>query len=313
MAKPLPLPVWDRKAGRLIQEFMKDHPSTYESHPRRSLNQWLESEPLYDWLLAAYQNSARSAKQIEPFIREHAIDMSEFKPVIYRSFADFFDREFKPDARNFVSAPDEMAAFAEARYFGWEKLAPDQEFPVKGHSLSAEQVLGSAKRAAVFAGGPVLLARLSPMDYHHVHYPDDGTTLDTDWIGRSLWTVNWHALLNQPPRLVFFHGKDVDARNKCGHDGLEGSSAISLPSPPSRSGPPRQCRNQPQHATRMLTVGDPIKVKAGFAFSAAASSASSAISKARRSSPPCSGCLMVSVMVPIRLRASIAACRRGSP
>jgi phosphatidylserine decarboxylase len=198
MAKPLPLPVWDRKAGRLIQEFMKDHPSTYESHPRRSLNQWLESEPLYDWLLAAYQNSARSAKQIEPFIREHAIDMSEFKPVIYRSFADFFDREFKPGARNFVAAPEEMAAFAEARYFGWEKLAPDQEFPVKGYSLSAEQVLGSAKRAAVFAGGPVLLARLSPMDYHHVHYPDDGTTLDTDWIGRSLWTVNWHALLNQP-------------------------------------------------------------------------------------------------------------------
>jgi phosphatidylserine decarboxylase len=36
------------------------------------------------------------------------------------------------------------------------------------------------------------------MDYHHVHYPDDGTTCETDWIGRSLWTVNWHALLNQP-------------------------------------------------------------------------------------------------------------------
>jgi phosphatidylserine decarboxylase len=48
MAKPLPLPVWDRKAGKLIQEFMKDHPSTYETEPRRSFNQWLESEPLYD-------------------------------------------------------------------------------------------------------------------------------------------------------------------------------------------------------------------------------------------------------------------------
>jgi phosphatidylserine decarboxylase len=198
MAKPLPLPVWDRKAGRLIQEFMKDHPSTYESHPRRSLNQWLESEPLYDWLLAAYQNSSRSAKQIEPFIREHNIDMSEFKPVIYRCFADFFDREFKPGVRPFVTGSNELAAFAEARYFGWEAVAPDQQFPVKGHSLSVEYILGTAKRAAVFVGGPVLLARLSPMDYHHVHYPDDGTTLDTACIGRSLWTVNWHALLNQP-------------------------------------------------------------------------------------------------------------------
>lgn len=64
--------------------------------------------------------------------------------------------------------------------------------------MIAEQILGTEKRAAPFAGGPILLARLSPMDYHHVHYPDDGTTRDTDWIGRSLWTVNWRALLNQP-------------------------------------------------------------------------------------------------------------------
>jgi len=62
MAKPLPLPVWDRRAGKLIEEYMDDHPSTYESRPRRSLNQWLESEPLYDWLLAAYQNTRRSAR-----------------------------------------------------------------------------------------------------------------------------------------------------------------------------------------------------------------------------------------------------------
>ena len=85
---------------------MDDHPSTYESRPRRSLNQWLESEPLYDWLLAAYQNTRRSARQIEPFIREHNIDMREFKPVIYRSFAEFFDREFRPGVRTFVAAPD---------------------------------------------------------------------------------------------------------------------------------------------------------------------------------------------------------------
>jgi phosphatidylserine decarboxylase len=76
VAKPLPLPVWDRQAGKLIEEFMDDHPSAYESRPRRSFNQWLESEPLYDWLLAAYQNTRRSARQIEPFIRKHTIDIA---------------------------------------------------------------------------------------------------------------------------------------------------------------------------------------------------------------------------------------------
>jgi phosphatidylserine decarboxylase len=202
MAKPLPLPVWNRKSGKLFQEFMDDHPSTYESRPRRSLTQWLESEPLYDWLLAAYQNSRRSARQIEPFVKRHSIEMSEFKPVLYRSFADFFDREFKSGARPFVAGPHEMAAFAEARYFGWEKIDAAQQFPIKGCSLDAAQVLGSKARAAPYIGGPVLLGRLSPMDYHHVHYPDDGSTLEKDQLGRSLWTVQWHALQNQPDILL---------------------------------------------------------------------------------------------------------------
>lgn len=202
MAKPQPLPVWDRKSGKLVEEFMKDHPSTYESKPRRSLTQWLESEPLYDWLLAAYQNTRRSARSIDPFIKQHGIDMSEFKPVIYRCFADFFDREFRSGVRPFAETPNEMAAFAEARYFGWEQVQPDQEFPIKGVSLNAKAILGSAERAAPFSGGPVLLARLSPLDYHHVHYPDDGSTVETKRLGRSLWTVQWHALLNQPDILV---------------------------------------------------------------------------------------------------------------
>ena len=202
MAEPLPLPVWDRKAGKEIQEFMDDHPSTYESKPRRSLTQWLESEPLYDWLVALYQSTGRSARQIEPFVRKHHIDMSEFKPVVYRSFADFFDREFTPDARPFVSGPQRMAAFAEARYFGWKKIEASQEFPIKARSLNAAQVLGGNARAAPFIGGPVILGRLSPVDYHHVHYPDDGTTLERAQLGRSLWTVQWRALQHQPDILL---------------------------------------------------------------------------------------------------------------
>ncbi|HEY1980797.1 MAG TPA: phosphatidylserine decarboxylase [Xanthobacteraceae bacterium] len=198
MAKPAPLPVWDRQAGKLFQEFMDDHPSTYEVHPRRSLTQWLESEPLYDWMLAAYQNSRCSARQIEPFIRKHNIYMTEFKPVAYRSYAEFFDREFKPGVRTFPSAPGEMGAFAEARYLAWDKFDPDQRFPVKGHSLSPAGILGNANRARPFVGGPVLLARLAPMDYHHLHYPDHGTTVEHDRLGRRLWTVHWHALQNQP-------------------------------------------------------------------------------------------------------------------
>ena len=69
---------------------------------------------------------------------------------------------------------------------------------MKGHSLNAEQILGQASSARSFVGGPVLLVRLAPVDYHHVHYPDDGRTLSQHRLGGRLWTVNWHALQNKP-------------------------------------------------------------------------------------------------------------------
>jgi phosphatidylserine decarboxylase len=201
MSKPLPLPVWDRKNGTLFRDFMDDSPSTYESTPHRSAMQWLQSHPAYDWLLAAYQNTGFSARKIEPFIRKHGIDMSDFEAVEYHSYAEFFERRLRPGRRSFPAAPDEMGAFAEARYFGWEKLEEGQQFPIKGHSLDARQLLGG-DRANPFMGGPVLLVRLAPVDYHHVHYPDDGTTLEDDRMGYRLWTVNRNALQSQPDILL---------------------------------------------------------------------------------------------------------------
>ena len=41
MAKPLPLPVWDRQRGTLLEEWMDDHQPPYESEPQRSFTQWV--------------------------------------------------------------------------------------------------------------------------------------------------------------------------------------------------------------------------------------------------------------------------------
>src|SRR3954468_15866122 len=209
MAKPLPLPVWDRARGKLLEEWMDDHQPHYESEPQRSVTQWVKSQPFYDRLYALYENSRWSTREIEPFIRKYRIDMAEFEPVRYRSFAGFFDRRFRPGVRKFPSATDEMGAFAEARYLGWTKVEPNQKFPVKGHSLNAKQILGSADRARPFAGGPVLLVRLAPVDYHHMHYPDGGTTRDHQRLGRRLWTVNWRALQNKRD-ILFVNERNVN-------------------------------------------------------------------------------------------------------
>jgi phosphatidylserine decarboxylase len=124
--------------------------------------------------------------------------MSEFEPGPYLTYAAFFERPFRPGVRSFPADTDSMGAFAEARYFAWEKVQPGQEFPIKGHSLNAEHLLGSADRARPFESGPVILARLAPVDYHHLHYPDHGKTMDNWRLGKRLWTVNPNALRNEP-------------------------------------------------------------------------------------------------------------------
>ena len=90
-----------------------------------------------------------------------------------------------------------------------------QSFPANGHSVTAARLRGCARRAAPFAAGPLMLARLSPVDYHHNHYFDDGTTLDTAWEGGRLWTVNWRALRTQPDLLFRNHRQIsiLDTRN----------------------------------------------------------------------------------------------------
>jgi hypothetical protein len=45
--------------------------------------------------------------------------------------------------------------------------------------------LGVRRRAKPFMGGPVLLSRLSPANYHRNHYPDDACVV-ADWLCEQL-------------------------------------------------------------------------------------------------------------------------------
>jgi len=83
---------------------------------------------------------------------------------------------------------------------------------VKGCSLKASHILGSEELAKPFLEGPVILARLAPFDYHHNHYPDDGTTFHAASIGGALWTVNWHALQNQDD-ILFRNHRQINILN----------------------------------------------------------------------------------------------------
>lgn len=152
------------------------------------------STPFPSRVYGMYQSSPLSKHKIKPFIKKFNIDMSDFEDDNFQSFNDFFVRRFKKGSRVFNQDTGRMPAFAEARYLGFEKITPNQTFPVKGEALSPVSLLGSQSAAAPFIGGSILIARLCPTDYHRFHYPDTGQTLEHYRLHGKLHSVNPVAL-----------------------------------------------------------------------------------------------------------------------
>ena len=171
----------------------------YQS-PSGKLVKDLFSRPFLSKLYGWYQNHSLSKRKITPFINQFSISMDEFLPAEgkthrdpYGSFNEFFIRRFRPDARPFCQE-EQFPAPCEGRYLGHEEISSALTFPVKGHYLNYKKLLAHNKWAEAFAGGPLFIARLCPVDYHRFHFPDDGYYLDSYRIQGRLHSVNPMAL-----------------------------------------------------------------------------------------------------------------------
>ncbi len=186
--------------GSLLIEFL------YASFYGRLLGKLLAYSPFskfYGWIQSRHQ----SAKKIPKFIKDFKIKMEDFEtdvsePKYYNTFNDFFIRKLKKNARPWTENKKQMPAFCEGRYFGYKSLTDDLLIPVKGKYLNSEQLLKNSRWQGVFEGGPVLIGRLCPVDYHRFHFPDDGKVIDSYRLHGKYHSVNPIALKNRPDIFV---------------------------------------------------------------------------------------------------------------
>lgn len=172
----------------------------YESNSGKGLSHFICKAPISKFY-GALQDLPLSKQKVEPFIKKFNIQMSDYLPEEgrderspYSTFNQFFIRRFRPGKRPFVESPSEMAAFSEARYYGYESVLDDESVPVKGHNLKPKALIANEKWEKTFEDGPLLLARLCPVDYHRYHYPDNGKILDDYRVSGMYHSVNPLAL-----------------------------------------------------------------------------------------------------------------------
>lgn len=192
-----PIRVWDRSLGREVEEQVYGEGAVrfmYGTRLGRGLGELLLARRWFSRLYGWLQSTRWSGRKVAPFIERYAIPMDQYQPGPFRTFNEFFVRQFAAGARPWAEAPGVMPAFAEARYFAWDAIRDDQTFPVKGTDLSATALLGNPALAREFTGGPLLLARLCPVDYHRYHYPDDGRVRESYRAHGAFHSVNPVAL-----------------------------------------------------------------------------------------------------------------------
>lgn len=180
----------------------------YESTSGKSLSTLICKAPLSKFY-GALQDLPLSQQKVAPFIKKFNIKMEDYLPEEgrsekspYSSFNQFFIRRFRPGKRPFVQAPLDMGAFSEARYFGYESVRDEEAVPVKGYNLKPKALLANTKWEKTFEDGPLLLARLCPVDYHRYHYPDDGSIVDDYRVSGLYHSVNPLALKSKQDILI---------------------------------------------------------------------------------------------------------------
>jgi len=196
----VPLTYWDRYQNEIKED--RVYADTfirfcYEHRVGKVLLDYFFSKRQSNILYGLYKNSHFSIKQIQKDIHDYDVDMELFKSAPFKSYSDFFLREFKDGKRPFPKDDNKMGAFCEGRYIGFSEITADHKYPVKGAYLTANALLGDQELTSEFYGGPIIISRLCPIDYHHFHFPDKGSVIKRYRIGGELHSVNVLALKNK--------------------------------------------------------------------------------------------------------------------
>lgn len=145
--------------------------------------------PALSRLAGAFLSSGLSRGLIAPFIRKNNIDMSEYLPCDYPSYNAFFTRAIRPDARPMDPDPTHLISPCDSKLTVLP-ITEDLRFTIKHTEYNVASLLQDAALADRYAGGQLLLFRLTVDDYHRYCYVADGEKGENRFIPGVLHTVN---------------------------------------------------------------------------------------------------------------------------
>jgi len=152
---------------------------------------WLVKRKAISRLYGLYCRTPMSAKVIPKFIKQYDVDMDGCKEK-YKNFAQFFAREKEnvlfPEKASTLGSPCEglVSVFPD--------IKADQVVAAKGASFSLSELFRDNALARAYEGGTMVSIRLTPANYHRMHFFDNGAVKSTHMIKGDLYSVSPLAL-----------------------------------------------------------------------------------------------------------------------
>ena len=160
----------------------------YGSAPGRMLLKPLTA-PWLSKLAGSFLSTGASKVFIKPFIKSNHIDMSQFEPVEYESYNDFFSRRIRPEARPIDMDPRHLISPADSKLTALP-ITETGRFTLKHTQYTVGSLLKDPALAAEYVGGWCLIFRLTVDDYHRYCYAFSGEKGGNIRIPGKLHTVN---------------------------------------------------------------------------------------------------------------------------
>ena len=188
--RPKGQPLWVYNNGQLEQErivaerWMR---LIYENPIGRASMLWWVKRKAVSRIYGLYCRTRFSARKIPKFIKENDIDMTGCDPY-YKNFAQFFSRE-RADI-TFPESPQTLGSPCEGMVSVSTDITPEKMIAAKGADFSLAELFGDTALAETYRGGTMLRIRLTPTNYHRMHFFDDGVVTSEKFLKGDLYSVN---------------------------------------------------------------------------------------------------------------------------
>jgi len=152
---------------------------------------WLVKRKAVSRLYGLYCRTKHSAKGIPQFIEKYNVDMTGCDGE-YKNFAQFFAREKTGVA--FPANPSTLGSPCEGLVSVFNNIDPAQIITAKGTHFSLKELFADEELANQYEGGTMVSIRLTPANYHRMHFFDTGVVTSTRMIKGDLYSVSPLAL-----------------------------------------------------------------------------------------------------------------------